>query len=362
MKSAYLIAGIRLSGFLKLVINNGITLYPKYIVRFLFLFQNGVWASIFHRKEQKLFGHKIENQTLSDNPVIIIGHWRTGSTFLHQLLSIDANFVTSTVFQASLPDSFLSSRKSYEPIMSRMIKGTRPMDQVKLGLDEPLEDEYAIFRLSGFSPLEQIIFPKKGNYFLKNYPGFLPKMEKLGEWKKALILFYKKLLVYNNQIILIKNPFHSTRLNVLNDIFPNARYIHIIRHPYKVVPSTQRMWDIVGSQNSMNRNWMKPSIKEVSEIYNQMLEEIDQAKNNLPEKRFYEVKFEDFENNPKEEIKSIYNHFGLQYSDKLDLSLDDFLSTIKDYKKNEYTLSNEVKTDISEVLKPWMIKYNYSIT
>ncbi|MDX9696420.1 MAG: sulfotransferase, partial [Bacteroidales bacterium] len=260
MKSAYLIAGTRLTRFLKLVARNGISIYPKYLVRFLFLFQNGAWASIFHRKEKKIYGEKINNQKLSDNPVIIIGHWRTGSTFLHQLLSLDPNFVTPTVFQASIPDSFLTSRKSYEPLMSRMIKGTRPMDQVKLGLDEPLEDEYALFRLSGYSPLEQVIFPKKGGYFLKNYPGFLPKNEKLQKWKDSLIYFYKKLLIYSPKTILIKNPFHSLRLDVLNEIFPNARYIHIIRHPYSVVPSTQRMWDIVGTQNSMNTHWQKPTI------------------------------------------------------------------------------------------------------
>lgn len=359
MKSAYLIAGTRLTRFLKLVARNGISIYPKYLVRFLFLFQNGAWASIFHRKEKKIYGEKINNQKLSDNPVIIIGHWRTGSTFLHQLLSLDPNFVTPTVFQASIPDSFLTSRKSYEPLMSRMIKGTRPMDQVKLGLDEPLEDEYALFRLSGYSPLEQVIFPKKGGYFLKNYPGFLPKNEKLQKWKDSLIYFYKKLLIYSPKTILIKNPFHSLRLDVLNEIFPNARYIHIIRHPYSVVPSTQRMWDIVGTQNSMNTHWQKPTILEVSEVLNDMLNTIEKDLNKLTVNRKYEIKFEEFEKNPKETIKSMYNHFNIEYSTEFDLKLNDFLLSISDYQKNKYTLPEENKTIINSVLKPWMNRNKY---
>lgn len=361
MKSAYLIAGIRLSRFLKLVTRNGISIYPKYLVRFLFLFQSGVWASIFHKKEIKRYNQKIQNQKLSDDPVIIIGHWRTGSTYLHQLLSLDSNFVTPNVFQASLPDSFLSSRKSYEPIMGRAVKGTRPMDQVKLGLDEPLEDEYALFRLSGYSPLEQIIFPKKGTYFLKNFPGFLPLGSKLNEWKNALILFYKKLLVFDNKTILIKNPFHSMRIGVLNEIFPNARYIHIVRHPYSVVPSTQRMWDIIGTQNSMNNNWQKPGIDEVTEVLQVMLERIDEDLKNIPDNRKYEIRFEDFEVNPTQSLKNIYQHLNLTYTDDFDVKLGKFIASIKDYQKNKYIVPEENKKIISSVLKQWMNRYNYNI-
>jgi len=359
MKSAYLIAGTRLTMFLKMVARNGISLYPKYLVRFLFLLQSGVWASIFHRREKKVYELKIQNQQLSDNPLIIIGHWRTGSTYLHQLLNLDPNFVTPSVFQASLPDSFLTSRKSYEPIMGKMIKGTRPMDQVKLGLDEPLEDEYALFRLSGYSPLEQIIFPKKGRYFLKNFPGFLPENGRLIKWKESLIYFYKKLLVYNCKTILIKNPFHSLRINTLTEIFPNARYVHIVRNPYSVVPSTQRMWDIVGTQNSMNNKWQKPSIQEVSEVLSDMLNIIDNDLNKIPENRKYEIKFEEFEKSPKEAIKAMYSHFNFDYSLEFDLKLSDFLLSIKDYQKNKYTLPEENKTIINGVLKPWMQRYNY---
>ena len=360
MKSAYLIAGMRLSAFLKLIWENGISIAPRYIMRFLFLLQNGFWASIFYRKEKKIFGTRIENQKLPDNPVIIIGHWRTGSTFLHQLLSLDPSFVTSTVFQASIPDSFLSSRKSYEPIMQKFVKGTRPMDQVKLGLDEPLEDEYALFRLSGFSPLKYLIFPKSKTYFLKLEPGFLPANNKKESWKNALKHFYKKLLIYKPETILIKNPFHSYRIDLLNEIFSNARYIHIFRHPYNVVPSTQRMWDIVGSQNALNRKWHKPTTEEVAGELYRMLQKINSDKKNLPENRFVEITFEDFENKPIDTVKSIYKQLGLNYSDEFNNQVEQFLLSIKDYKKNDYIVPAEDKQTICEIMKSWMIENQYS--
>ncbi len=361
MKNAYLIAGMRLSRFIKLMMKNGMSFYPKYLVRFLFLLQNGVWASIFYRKEKAIYQEEIKKHHLPDDPIIIIGHWRTGSTFLHQLLALDQNLVTSNVFQGSIPDSFLSSRKSYEPIMGRALRGTRPMDQVKLSMDEPLEDEYPLFRLSGYSPLKRLIFPKKRGYFLNEYPEFLPEGKELDEWKNAVKLFYKKLTLKNNKTILIKNPFHSFRIDVLNEIFPNAKYIHIIRHPHKVVPSTIRMWDIVGTQNAMNGKWEKPSIEETSNLLKRMLDRISADLKKIPENRYYEIKFEDIEKNPGEEIKQLYNHLNVQFSEVFEKQIEDFLVTVKAYKKNKYVMPDGDKLKINNILKSWMTEKNYSL-
>jgi omega-hydroxy-beta-dihydromenaquinone-9 sulfotransferase len=361
MKSAYLIAGMRLSRFIKLVMKNGMSLYPKYLVRFLFLFQNGVWASIFHRKEKSLYADKIKAHKLPEDPIIVIGHWRTGSTFLHQLLALDSNLVTTNVFQGSIPDSFLTSRKSYEPIMGRALKGTRPMDQVKLSMDEPLEDEYALFRLCSYSPLEGLVFPKSKEYFLNLFPNFLPEGKKLEEWKEAVKYFYKKLTLENNKTILIKSPFHSFRMDVLNEIFPKARYIHIMRHPHKLVPSTIRMWDIVGTQNAMNRKWVKPNIKDTSSLLFKMLNKIEEDAKKLPEERFYELKFEDLEKNPSEEIKNIYSQLNVEFSEEFEKQISDFLISVKEYQKNKYTMPEGDKLEINNILKSWMAEKDYSL-
>lgn len=361
MKSAYLIAGMRLSRFLKLMVKNGMSIRPKFLVRFLFLLQNGIWASIFSRKEKSIYKKIIEHHVLPQDPIIIIGHWRTGSTFLHQLLAYDPDLVTSNVFQGSIPDSFLTSRKSYEPIMGRALKGTRPMDQVKLSMDEPLEDEYALFRLCSYSPLEGVIFPKKGEYFLNDFPGFLPEGEKLDEWKEALIYFYKKLTIENNKTILIKNPFHSLRLDVLNEIFPKARYIHITRHPHKVVPSSIRMWDIVGTQNTMNSKWVKPSVKEVSEVLSSMMKKIENDAKTLPKERYYELKFEELEKDPVNEIKQIYNQLNVQFSEQFEKQIKEFLISVSDYQKNKYTIPESDKLEINNILRAWMDQKNYSL-
>ncbi len=344
MKSAYLLAGTRFTKLFRIFKRHGMGISFKFFIRFLFLLQNGIWASIFYRKERKLFCKRIKAQQLPADPIFIIGHWRTGSTYLHQLLALDEQFATCNLFQSSIPDSFLSSRKSYEPIMSKVLKGNRPMDQVKLGMDEPQEDEYALFRMSTHSPLEDLIFPKDKAYFLKPYSDFIPKNEEdLQEWKNALMLFYKKIMIAggDNKKLLMKNPFHSMRIPLLKELFPQARFIVIDRNPEVLIPSTIRMWDIVGRQNAMNRQWKTPEFVEVVKFYKRLREKMKEDLTDIPISRKISIQFDRLEAEPVSVVKRIYEHFQLPYNNNFDQSLRGFIQSNRGYKKNTYQLSKK---------------------
>ncbi len=150
-------------------------------------------------------------------------------------------------------------------------------------------------------------------------------------------------------------------MDVLNEIFPKARYIHIMRHPHKVVPSTIRMWDIVGKQNAMNRKWVKPNIQDTSSLLFKMLKKIDEDVMNLPKERFCELKFEDLEKNPIEEIKNIYKQLNVEFSVGFEKQISEFLISVKEYQKNKYTMPESDKLEINNILKSWMTQKNYSL-
>jgi omega-hydroxy-beta-dihydromenaquinone-9 sulfotransferase len=357
MKHSYILAGTTLGRLLKMILKNGISLNPKLLFRLLFLLQNGIWASFFKLREKAKYGKKLAEAPVVKDPVIIIGHWRTGSTLLHQLMSLDKNFVAPTVFQASLPDSFLVSEKYYRPVMSSMMSPTRPMDNVKLGFDEPQEDEYALLKLIGDSPLADVIFQKSNNYFLKSYPDFNPK--NVEEWKGAIMNFCNKLQFASNKRILLKNPFHSMRIELLRETFPDVKFIHIHRHPYKVIPSTINMWTIVAKQNRLKGTWKEPSIKETAEVLNNMLTQIRKDLSILPAGSFTEVNFENFEKDIPLSLKKIYQDIGLAYTQEFEENVKTYLSGLKNYKKNVFNLSENDKLYIRESLNDQFIYYGY---
>jgi hypothetical protein len=310
--------------------------------------------------ERRLFGKKIDSFSCPDDPIFIIGHWRTGTTLLHQMMSLDPNLAAPTLFQVAEPECFISSHQYYRPLFSVLVSVTRPMDNVKIGMDEPQEDEYAIYRLTDFSPIERLVFPKDQCYFPIDYPSFVPLNEKeRKEWDEALCGYFRKLNFVYRKTIVSKNPFNSMRIKVLVSLFPRARFIHIVRHPYEVVPSTINMWKIVIDQNKLNRKGSIPGIDEVSKGYEKLLKVVKNDSVVIPDGNFVEIKFEDLEADPINEIRKIYNGLQMPFDELFHHRLETFMDSLKTYKKNVFHLTESEKEMIRKHLNDQMQICNY---
>ena len=357
MKHSYLLAGTRFSRFIRLLIRNrAVVINPKYWGRIIFLLQNAVWASIFAWKEKQKMSSAIANQKTPDNPVFIIGHWRTGSTHLHKLMSLDSQFHAPSVFQVSLPDSLLFSERYYQPIMEKFMGKTRPMDNMKLSPTEPQEDEYAILKQSACSPLEDLIFPKSKAFFLKDYTDYIPENEKLKkQFIKVFETFCKKLtLISNNKQLLFKNPFHTLRLPLLLEMFPNARFIYITRNPLDVIPSSQHMWNIVGRQNCLKKEFVKPDVREICQIVLQFYKTVEKFKNLIKKDYFTQITYEDLEKSPVEELKRVYSELHIDFTSEYEDRVNNYLNTISNYKKNSYLLDQEQLELVNNIFKEYI--------
>lgn len=315
----------------------------------VFLLQNGLWSSVFARRERKLLGSKLQNVPVPDNPVFIVGHWRTGSTFLHQLLSLDNQWITPTVFEVSVPDGFLVSQKYYRPVMSKMMGATRPMDNVKLGFDEPQEDEYALLKLIPGTPLEKLIFPPDTSYFLQHVGDFIPPAEQEPVWRMAFEGYCRRLLLHRTGRLLFKNPFHSLRIPMLYRWFPGAGFINITRHPREVLPSTQHMWDVVGQQNCLNSRWARPALREIALFYKHLTTCVNSQLACLPSANRYSLDYASLTADPLGQVEAIYRHFGWDFSAAYQEKLSAFVSSLSNYKKNNYTPDPELESVLTEM-------------
>ncbi len=357
MNHSYLLIGTTFGRFIRLLFRNG-GFSLRYINRFIFLLQGSIWSSLFCFVENIKFRKKLQQQPEITDPVIIVGNWRTGSTFLHQILSLDKQFSTPSVVRVSVPNSFLVSEKYFRKIMNKVVSRTRPMDNVKLGPDEPQEDEYALLKTAKYTILEHLIFPRKNRPFSKT---FLQLDEKSFSQENAekLKLFIKKLNFKNPGIILLKNPYHSFRITRLKTIFPKARFIHIYRNPKKVIPSTVNMFNIIGRQNVLKGKWQKENLFTISELFNYVWKCVKNQLFSLNEKDYIEIKYEDFEKNPKKYIKNIYDYFGFDYCSDFDSQVDEFFDSVKNYKKNRFPLAEDEARHIEDQCSDFINHYNY---
>ncbi len=362
MKFAYLLYGIRLRMLFRLIRKNRFPLRSPYIFRFLFLFQNACWSSLFSRLEKIQFKKIIQSTPLPEEPIIIIGNWRTGSTYLHQLLQYDPQRAVPNYFHVHLPDSFLFAGKFYKPIM-RFFMGKnakRPFDNVSVCADEPQEDEFALLKMCGHSPLVKLLYPDSNQFFLLNYENFELEGKEYDEWKSAMVEFCKKLKIATSKQIILKNPFHSQRIITIKRLFPRAKFIHIYRNPYNVIPSTINMWNIVGKQNSMVPGFVPASVKDAVEVFDRTLTYIQIHTQDLPQHSFCEIRYEDLEKNPLKEIRNAYAKLNLMFSAEFEESI--LKHQVNNYKKNKYYLSKEDKNYITSKLKHHLERYGYCLT
>src|SRR5262245_20380632 len=117
--------------------------------------------SLLGLAQNAIHGAAIRRTPISDSPVFILGHWRTGTTLLHELLALDQRNRCPTTYECLAPQHFLLS----EPLVRRwlwfMMPRKRLWDNMRLGFDHPQEDETALCCLGARSPFLTVAFPNR---------------------------------------------------------------------------------------------------------------------------------------------------------------------------------------------------------
>jgi hypothetical protein len=344
---------------LRLLGSNRIRWTPNNALRILFLFQSSLWSALFRFIEHQRFGKKISAQDLPKDPVFIIGHWRTGTSFLFKLMSLDKAFVTPTLLQVAEPDSLLVSGPYYRPLLNQLVGRTRPMDSMAIGPDEPQEDEYAVFRLAGCSPLEKLVFPPEDKYFITEWIEDIQNGRETESEFLAIAEFFRKVSMTGNGRLLSKNPFHSMRMERLIRDYPGSRFIRIHRNPLDTVPSTINMWSILQKQNCLGRYAHLFTPEEICRGLNLVNRQIDCAASELPPSRYIELRFEDLEIDPLGEIQKIYSQFGFSLEAETMKGMKSYLDSVSDFTKNTFVLSGNQKDLILSEMNEYMSKMSY---
>ena len=353
--------GISLSHWMKLMLMNG-SIPLRYYPRILTAGIIGTFGSPFRFYESRRLDKKINQIEISKPPVFILGHWRTGTTHLHNLLCQNPRFGWVTMLQAAFPRSFMSTNV-FKNLMKKIIPKTRPMDNMKMGVFEAQEEEMALGNLFPYSFYNAFYFPLKMKEHYYKFIRFRSISNKiLTQWKKVYYNLLQKTTLYmNGKRLILKNPANTARIQYLLELFPDAKFIHIYRNPYVVYASTRNFYK-KAIEGFMLQKISDSQIEEnVFWLYKQMMKCYFDERKLIPSENLVEVKFENLEQNPIQHLESIFTRLKLKNFERIRSKFRSYIEGIKNYKKNKYKLNDAT---IEKIYDQWgftIEKWDYEV-
>lgn len=314
--------------------------------------------------ENVKFSKKIAELELDISPIFIIGHPRSGTTYFHDLMSRDSQLEYLENWQAMRgSEIFLSSPKLAKHWADSNYPRKRISDGVMMLANSPAEEEFPLANSSPYSFYTWFYFPKNMRKIFQEFVLFENTNKPIKqEWKKAYIQFIKKIILSTNgKKIILKNPINMARVNILLEIFPDAKFIYIYRNPYNIYASTSQLYkkmvQLFGLQN-INETELEENI---IFIYKKMMQKYLLDKNSIPPENLIEIKYENFIGNEIEYLKQVYTQFNLSGFEQAEAEFNQHIKSQINYQKNKYILDEKTIQKITEEWGFAFEKWQYEI-
>jgi hypothetical protein len=288
--------------------------------------------------ERRRYHDTIRRSPLPAPPIFVVGHWRSGTTHLHNLLCQDSRFGYVTTFQTLAPDLLFVGARTLMPLLRRMAPTTRAMDNVSLSLDGPQEEELAIAALSPYSFFHGWSFPRRARHYFERYALFQGiSAAELARWQAVYdTVLRKATLAMGGRRLALKNPANTGRIPALLEMFPDARFIHIYRNPYAVFLSTRHFYERSIATFNFQRVTRDEIEANVLLFYRLMMRKYLDDRKLIPVGNLVEVRFEDLEADPLSELRRVYEHAALPGFAAVEGDFQAYCAAQRGYRKNRF--------------------------
>ena len=250
------------------------------------------------------------------------------------------------MYQSLAPGFFIVGKKFIRPLIKSHLPDTRPMDKMQIDLDYPQEEEFALGNLCAYSVSQLWHFPRRMTEHFHKWALFdgisLQMREK---WKKIYIKMLKKaMFAMDAKRLIIKNPSNTARIKLILEMFPGAKFVHIHRNPLDVYVSTlnlhRKVMDDVAFQVIDEETLRNNTL----EIYKKMFERFEHERSAIPEGDYVELRYEDLDKNPIEQLRHVYQSLALPGFDQAEPRFRDYLDSQESFEKNTYEVNDETKS------------------
>lgn len=353
------LGGVTFGQWVEILRENHFTISPACWPRLLALTSQSLQNSVLSWLDRRKIGMQLD-EVVVPPPVFILGHWRSGTTHLHNLLTLDERFAFPNNYQCLFPHSFLTGESFHSRGIEFFLPKRRPMDNVEWTMQSPQEDEFALCNMSGISPYMGWVFQNRREH----YDRYLTLREatdvEVIQWKAAFDLFLRKLTWKLKRPMILKSPPHTCRIKLLLEMYPQAKFIHIHRNPFTVFSSTRRLFQVNHAWHRVQRPRLDDLDDWILEQYRRMYDVFFEERTLIPDGQYHEIGFEELEQDPLGQVKQIYEALSLPDFSPVEAPLRTYAASLTGYQKNDYSaLPGEFKQRIAERWKPSFEEWNY---
>jgi omega-hydroxy-beta-dihydromenaquinone-9 sulfotransferase len=315
--------------------------------------------SVENALESLIFGRRIARQQIEHPPVFILGHWRSGTTLLHNLMAMDPTFTYPNLYHVMYPGHFLLTERIVSNLTGWILPKTRPMDNIPTSWTMSQEDEMALLVMTLISPYLMLAHQgdrsKYGRFF--DLTELTPDERRV--WKDSFLRFLKKLTIRENKPIVLKSPSHTYRIPILLEMFPNAKFIYIYRDPYAIYSSGMHLRRTLFAENGLGRPVYEGLEEDLLRTYTHCIDRYESTKHLIPPGHLHEVRFEDLEADPLGQMKLVYDRLGLTSWPLLEPEIRKQIPELTRFKKNKFNMDEDLMQRIYAHWRPSFERYGY---
>jgi len=261
-------------------------------------------------------------------PLFIIGHPRSGTTFLHRLLTQTREFCAFEAWEIFLPS--LVARRLLKGFIDRLIRQNRktyqPAEVGHEGLLDQIEEEELLFMYNGNTQFVTCLSPlafSDWDFTELVYAEAQPEPIRRETMAFLKGCFQRQILWTGKTQVIAKMNYSGMRIRSLLAAFPDARFVYVVRSPLEAIPSHltlhrkmfEHMWGLKDIPRARLDRYYERRYRHNVAFYRHLEDLI--ATGDLPAGQFMVLQYEDLRENLGAMVRKITDFAGLTLSGEL---------------------------------------------
>ena len=177
--------------------------------------------------------------------------------------------------------------------------------------------------------------------------------------KDGFVTFAKRVTMRDPRRLILKSPTHTARVKTLLELFPQAKFIHLVRDPPVIIHSPILTWRRLGEVAGITSQIRDDLPEYVLENFRRMDAAFESQRDLIPSENFFATRYEDLTANMITTVQQMYSHLGLGDFSAIRPHLEQYVEQQQGYRRNKFEPDAELRDRIAQSCNEYCQRYGY---